>query len=107
MRAGRGPLVEASDPPTEFLVLERISAAAVELLLLSGRDAMDDLELLNESLADVRPSFCEFGGVKWASTKDRRKRLALSRGPASFSKRYELLVLERRRSDGSGATCAI
>jgi hypothetical protein len=47
---------------------------------------------------------------KWVSINDRRKRLALSRGTASFSIKYDLLVVCRlwtRSRVGSGPTCAM
>lgn len=70
---------------TEFLGLDLISLVAHDHLLLSGREALEVEALLREDLGDVRSVGLEGEGVERESMKDRRKRLAFSRGPASFS----------------------
>ncbi|KAF1948697.1 hypothetical protein CC80DRAFT_299489 [Byssothecium circinans] len=86
----------------EFLVLDRISVVAHDHLLLSGGEVVEVRALLVDDRGVVRSSV--WGGVKWVLIKERRKRLALSRGAASFSNITELLVDCRLRRVGSGPT---
>lgn len=84
--AGRGPFIDASEPPTEFLGLDRISPVAHDHLLLSGGDVSEVRLLLREERG-VAGSVVVLGGdAKCVSIKERKKRFALSRGPASFSR---------------------
>jgi hypothetical protein len=85
-------------------VFDLISVDAHDRLQLSDREWVDGRALL----VDERgvPSSV-WGGVKWESMKDRRKRLAFSRGAASFSNMYDLLVVCLLERVGSGPTRAM
>ena len=101
-RAGRGPPIA-----TEFLGLGLISSTTADRLLLLS-DLIDDAKLLTEERGDVRLSGCCSGAAKFASMRERRKRFALSRGPASFSDKYVVVLDWRRRKRiGSGPVWAI
>ena len=90
----------------EALVPDLISTVAHDHLLLSGAEVMEVRALLVGDRGTTRSSVV-WGGVKWVSMKERRKRLALSRGPASFSNITDRLVVWRLRRDGSGLTRAM
>jgi hypothetical protein len=80
--AANVPPIAPTPPPTEFLVSDLISPGP-EL----GKEATE-LRLLLLALVEdrgVRISVISGLEEKWASIKERRKRLALSRGIASFS----------------------
>jgi hypothetical protein len=95
---------------TEFLGLVLISLVLVfqDHLLLSVGDAVDARGLLLvEDLGNISV-VCWLGAAKCVSMRARRYRLAFSRGPASLSAMYDvLLVVERRKRVGSGATWAM
>lgn len=91
--AGRGPFMDASEPPTEFLGLDRISPVAHDHLLLSGGDVSEPRRLLKEERGVGESVVLLRGDAKCVSIKERKKRFALSRGPASFSRMYEVLLL--------------
>ena len=83
--AGRGPPTALR--PMEPLGVDLMSPVATDhlLLSLSGGDALGELALFVEDRG-VAPTSVNGGGfAKRESMKDLRKRLALSRGPASFS----------------------
>jgi hypothetical protein len=90
-------------PLAEFLVSDLISAPG-------SRTDATEVRLLLFALVDVRGVGMSVVLLeeKWVSImKERRKRLALSRGTASFSVKYDLLGVCRlwlRRRVGSGAT---
>lgn len=85
------PLI-APTASAEFLGPDLISSAANDHLL-SGAEATEVRLLLVED-REVTTSL-DSGGVKCVSMDDRKKRLTLSRGPASFSVKYDLLVVCR------------
>jgi len=73
--------------PVECLGFDLISLLAVAHL--SGKEAIEFRLLLVADCGDVTS---EVSGVeKWVSMKDRKYRFALSRGPASFTVKYDLL----------------
>lgn len=111
---GLGMPAAANVPPIaptallpEFLVRDLISRFRA-----SGTEATE-LRLLLLALVDDRGvDISVVSGLeeKWLSIKDRKKRFALSRGTASFSVKYDVLVVCRRwlrSSVGSGPTCAM
>lgn len=81
--AGRG--TPTALRPMEPLGVDLMSPVATDHLLLSGGDVLRELALLVEDRGEVPVSDNGGGFAKRESIKDRRKRLALSRGPASFS----------------------
>lgn len=60
--------------------------------------------LATECLREVGLSRRCGGGAVLESMMERRKRLAFSRGPASFSMKYDLLLVGRPKAVGSGGT---
>lgn len=82
----------APTAPVEFLGVDLISLGAHDHL--SGAEATDVRLLLVEDRGEAI-SVDSWFGEKCVSMKERRKRLALSRGPASFSVKYDLLVVRR------------
>lgn len=84
--AGLGPPTAPRAPPTELLGVDLISPVIEDHLLLSGGEELRVLALLVDERGVVASTTaCGGGFAKCESIKERRKRLALSRGPASFS----------------------
>lgn len=105
--AAMAPPIAPMAPLPEFLVSDLMVA-----VWEAGTEATE-LRLLLVVLVDDRGVGMSVVSVleeKWVSMNDRRKRLALSRGTASFSVKYDLLVVWRlwtRSRVGSGPTCAM
>lgn len=100
-------LVMALTAPAGFLGVDLISVVA-----RSGKDVTELRVLLALLLVDDLGRTISVGSgleAKWLSINDRKKRFAPSRGPASFSVKYDLLVVcfWRLRSRGSGAVRAM
>ena len=85
--AGLGPPTALSAPLTDPLGVDLISPVATDHLRLSDGELLRVLPLLVDDRGAVASTVTWEGGcAKCESMKERRKRLALSRGPASFSK---------------------